>query len=246
VARRPEHIDPNAVTPLADPWAPEDTLGSREYNWPVDTLGRNFTGSNWSCEVPTPQQYAAPHSHVLVPHGQLSLPPTAHNHIPLVASEISSTRPETILAEGEPTLAQGRVGSSIPRIRPGVPMTTGQASLFDSLFSLGDYPPPLILTTETPESNVVRIPETVQGQRDSDLRTALTGVEPVDTRDDFADESETIFAGLLSNLPLDREVDSNIIPFVAHSCESFVSYPYLPFLICGPNHSHFVDEPFPF
>ncbi|CAE6437518.1 unnamed protein product [Rhizoctonia solani] len=170
---------------------------------------------------PTSQQHAT-HSQVVVPHGQLSTSFTGQNDVPSVGIPVSSSQHDATLAARQSTKLDGRVRTRAHR--PGGPMTPGHASLFDSLFSLADDPPDLPYTPGHSESSVLHNLGMRRGQNSESYSTAeLTGSESEATGDG-TNESENILAGLLHNLPLDWEVDSNIIPFVAHSFTSWMSH----------------------
>ncbi|CAE6449295.1 unnamed protein product [Rhizoctonia solani] len=107
-------------------------------------------------------------------------------------------------------------------------MTPGQASLFDSIFSLADDPrvPPY-----TPESPTLSwIPDTGRVQSVGVGRPERSGlhsqVEPTidlpESLDEDIDAGDPLMVGVLDELVLDREVESNIVPFLAHAFTSWM------------------------
>ncbi|KAG8725760.1 hypothetical protein FRC11_001553, partial [Ceratobasidium sp. 423] len=108
-----------------------------------------------------------------------------------------------------------------------------QASLIDSIFSLADDPPKPILS-HAPDNcgpSAVCGPGTDMEQNTHMERRQSPGPhpqaeptanQPGDTADADAD-TENLLVGLLNELVLDWEVQSNMIPFVAYSCTSWMS-----------------------
>ncbi|CAE6424993.1 unnamed protein product [Rhizoctonia solani] len=115
-------------------------------------------------------------------------------------------------------------------------MTSGQASLLDSIFSLADAHPRLVLpyTTKRPEMRMIYGPATREEQSAGTGRGQSTRpnsqVEPIIDRvagtADIADTNpdyERLLVGLFKELALDQNVESNITPFVVHSFTSWMS-----------------------
>ncbi|CAE6468307.1 unnamed protein product [Rhizoctonia solani] len=121
--------------------------------------------------------------------------------------------------------ADGRAGIQAPCVRLGESMTPGQASLFDSLLSLADDTPDLPYTPKSPESSVVGDPsagEHIAGTQRSAGSGSYSRAEHTvnrleDIEDIDGDDPEYLLEALLNDLVLDREVESNLLPFVAQS-----------------------------
>ncbi|KAH7345521.1 hypothetical protein B0J17DRAFT_640195 [Rhizoctonia solani] len=96
------------------------------------------------------------------------------------------------------SILEGNAQSDISRRLIGGSMTPGQASLLDSIFSLAGSPP------------------TKQG--------GLTNHWLAYPEDDFqVEDPENIRCSLLNGLVLDRQVESNMLPFIIHSFASWMS-----------------------
>ncbi|KAL5641754.1 hypothetical protein ACGC1H_002013 [Rhizoctonia solani] len=108
-------------------------------------------------------------------------------------------------------------------------MTPGQASLFDSIFSLADDPRVPPYTPESPTLNW--IPDTGRVQSVGVGRPERSGlhsqVEPtIDLPENLHKETNAggpVMVGALHELVLDREVESNIVPFLAHAFTSWLN-----------------------
>ncbi|KAG8731139.1 hypothetical protein FRC11_004978, partial [Ceratobasidium sp. 423] len=182
---------------------------------------------DWSSGIPVPR-YTNPRPHIAVPQGQLPTSPVGQSLIPparcIPAPLIQQNRTQIVQLLTPPD--ESRVGTST-RARPGGPMTPGQASLFDSIFSLADDPPVLLHTPESPGSSS---PNTGTEQSadigrghnpDSHQTEPTVDAEHHDHMN--ADDPGNLQVGLLNELALDREVESNIIPFLAHCLASWIS-----------------------
>ncbi|CAE7176737.1 unnamed protein product [Rhizoctonia solani] len=125
--------------------------------------------------------------------------------------------------------AEGSVASSSTRQpRPGGQMTPGQASLFDSIFSLAEDPPVLPYTPESPALSYARGPDTGDVTRQVQSSSAYSQFEITDDspnvdEDAESDDPENVLIGVLDGLALDREVESNIVAFVAHAFTSWIN-----------------------
>ncbi|KEP45327.1 putative fungal zn(2)-cys(6) binuclear cluster domain protein [Rhizoctonia solani 123E] len=108
-------------------------------------------------------------------------------------------------------------------------MTPGQASLFDSIFSLADNPLVLPCTPESPALSC--IPDTGGAESagiESQGRFGLhSQIEPTvglpKPLDEGIDTDDPVMVGVLHELVLDREVESNTIPFLAHAFTSWMN-----------------------
>ncbi|CAE6381144.1 unnamed protein product [Rhizoctonia solani] len=116
--------------------------------------------------------------------------------------------------------AEGNVETSI-RSRVRVSLTPAQASLFDSLFSLGDDLPTLPLTPQSPPRNRTRT-----RSRPTRYTEEPSPNWPIWPDDDFNIDDidpEDVQGSLLNALVLDREVESNTLPFIVHCFASWMS-----------------------
>ncbi|KAJ1311919.1 hypothetical protein OPQ81_010379 [Rhizoctonia solani] len=111
-------------------------------------------------------------------------------------------------------------------------MTTGQASLFHSIFSLAHDPPALPHTPESCGSSVIHSQPSTGREKSiytwrQEASSSHSQPEPTvdlpNSEDDDPEDSEKILVGMLDELVLDREVESNIVPFVAHAFASWIS-----------------------
>ncbi|KAG8757605.1 hypothetical protein FRC11_004432 [Ceratobasidium sp. 423] len=196
-----------------------------ETNPATSTIDRhNLHSLGWSSGISTSRQYTDLRSHITIPHEQ---PATLVEDIPTFSIGKGHIR---VLSTPIPPVQDG-VGIQALRTRPSGPMTMGQASLIDSIFSLAGGPPEPILS-HTPDNygpSPVCGPGTDMEQNTRMERrqslgphpqTEPTANQPGDTADT---DPENLLVGLLSELVLDREVQSNMIPFVAYSFTSWMS-----------------------
>ncbi|CAE6475114.1 unnamed protein product [Rhizoctonia solani] len=213
---RSENINDDKITSFVGPPIPNQPSESPESNsaaplsndrgHDLDFLDRPFGGF-------IHQQTANLHSQATI-HGQFSSHPLA------IPTPISTQNPT--LAVQIPT----PVDNQAPRVRPGGPMTAGQASLFDALFSLANDSPTTL--PYSPESTVpglahelslgecgASIMRRASSGSDSQMELATNQSENFEGSDDEA--SNKLLLGLLDELVLDRKVESNMVPFVVQS-----------------------------
>ncbi|CAE7168134.1 unnamed protein product [Rhizoctonia solani] len=146
--------------------------------------------------------------------------PIAVNEVLLTPSTEHNPEPSNRQSPAPNEQVPTPVDTSAPLIRAGGLMTPGQASLFDSLFSLANHPPDPPSTQESPALNLVR--ETSSG------KVGLGGYvraadRPGRNEDIDDDDPEHLLMGLLSELVLDRKVESNLLPFVVQSFMSWIN-----------------------
>ncbi|CAE6411647.1 unnamed protein product, partial [Rhizoctonia solani] len=231
-----EYTNPGSIPSSSsiDPLVPGHNISRLGGNNSAAPTIEDLNFLDWSSGIPIPQ-YTNPHSSIANPRGQLPTPlvsqtliPSAR-HIPTPLIQQNRTQIVQLLTPPD----ESRARTSASRARPGGPMTPGQASLFDSIFSLADNPPVLPRSPESPGSSVVRSPS-VGSERSSAIgqmhnpdshhqaTPAVDRPEGHDDRTNF-DDPENLQVGLLNELALDREVESNIVPFLAHCFTSWMS-----------------------
>ncbi|CAE6468304.1 unnamed protein product [Rhizoctonia solani] len=219
--RHSEQIKPNeAILPIGLPVPNEisRSQGNTSTAPAIEDWGRDLDFLDWHSRTLTPHQSTDAYSRVAVSHGQLATPTAGQSSTPI---DQLFTPP-----------AEGSVGTRISRARPGGPMTPGQASLFDSIFSLADDPV-LPYTPKSPALSFIREPDT---GREQDVGTGgeqssgpYSEVEPTTDlpahldKDINTDDPENLLTGVLHELALDREVESNIVPFLAHAFTSWMN-----------------------
>ncbi|KAH7345494.1 hypothetical protein B0J17DRAFT_640083 [Rhizoctonia solani] len=183
--------------------------------------GQNLVPPNKS---PVPPPYTSLYSRVAITYGQPLTPPVGHDPIISVEHVLTHeiTRYPTPIERIPTPPDDFKADTGAPRTRPGGTMTPGQASLFDSIFSLGNDPLILPRTPKSPGSSVVYSPGTrlvqVAGENQGQYSESRSQEQLPNVKNDDNDP-ENVLVGLLNELVLDREVESNIIPFVAQSCK---------------------------
>ncbi|KAJ1310628.1 hypothetical protein OPQ81_009157 [Rhizoctonia solani] len=116
---------------------------------------------------------------------------------------------------------EGSVGTGAPELRGGGIMTAGQASIFDSIFSLADNAPIMPPTLQTPGTGIGARRD-LPSERAQQTEPAERW--PVYPDGDFEIETaEFICSEILDGLALDRHVESNMLPFIVHSFSSWMS-----------------------
>ncbi|CAE6457345.1 unnamed protein product [Rhizoctonia solani] len=226
-ARRLGRTDSNMITASIRPQIPDDVSMFRgnDSGWPANNPEQHLDAPNWSYEAPVFRQNACLHPPTAVVHNQSSAPLgqqsyTPHTGLPVLPVQ-QNVSLDTLDVGELPRINSRRVGVAVPVPRPMGPMTPGQAYLFNSLFSLADDPLVLPYTSENIELSRGK----GDGQQGSDLCSKIDSVdhESTDVDDSTCGQSEIILARMLRNLTLDRKVDSNAIPFVAHSFTAWMT-----------------------
>ncbi|CAE6437496.1 unnamed protein product [Rhizoctonia solani] len=220
---RLEHIDTSGMTSTRSSIGrpvPSNTSRSSDNtsaNSAINHPESNPISLGWSSSVPAIHQHA---DYLQIPNGRSLIPRFENITVPL-------TRRGPIPVVQPPVpLAQDSVDSGGSQIRVGRPMNPDQASLFDAIFSLADDPTSLLCTPEGPRPSTVYDPE-ARGQgvdtrrrQNSDLQLqAESHIDDINLEDDT--DAENLQVGLLSTLPLDKEVESNMVPFISHA---FISW----------------------
>ncbi|CUA78540.1 Histone transcription regulator 3 homolog [Aspergillus nidulans FGSC A4] [Rhizoctonia solani] len=220
--RHPEQIELyQSLLPICLPVPNDPSLsaGTSSATAIIEDWGPNFDSLGLNSHLLAPHQSTDPYSCVISPHGQL--PNTTVEQSPNLAVQLL-TPP-----------AEGNVNTRTSRARPRESMTPGQASLLNSIFSLADNPPALPYTPKSPPFSTVHGPSTGseqvlglgQGQNFDPYPQVESVTDlPTNLEDDVdKDDPENVLAGVLPELALDREVESNIIPFVAHAFTSWLN-----------------------
>ncbi|CAE6527750.1 unnamed protein product [Rhizoctonia solani] len=226
---RPERTTLDEITPFINSPVPNQSP-----RWPASGSAgpmfgdreQNLVRPNKSPAVLVPHQYTEPHSHAATSYGQLLTPPGGHHPVPSVehvpSPEITQHPTLKVRIPTPPDDCQEDTGA--PRTRLGGVMTPGQASLFDSIFSLGNDSLVLPQTPKSPGPSVVHDPGTRMvhsaGDRQEQNSKSYSQSQLSDVSIEENDP-DNVLVGLLNELALDREVESNVIPFVA---QSFVSW----------------------
>ncbi|CAE6430387.1 unnamed protein product [Rhizoctonia solani] len=220
--RRFEPTDPQETTPIDRPVAKHRLQpgGETSVSRRVD-LERNLHHLDWSSGDPVPQQHVNPRSHVGIPHGTRPTPSFEQTQNYPIGIPTPSTLHNSTPIVQVPTPVGNRAGVSTPHVHLGGPMASGQASLFSSMFSLSDDPLVLSYAVDGSEPSMICGSRIEQGQASSLYSEAEQSADLEDASD--TNHSEDILVELLSELALDREVQSNIIPFVAQSFSSWMS-----------------------
>jgi hypothetical protein len=101
-------------------------------------------------------------------------------------------------------------------------MTSGQASLYNALFSLArpgeDYYTPPNSISRTPRNAGQSLP-TPFTEQDSEGQSCFVASDTGDVVDGDIEDPEGVKAIMLRSLPLDRNVESNTLPFMLESCK---------------------------
>ncbi|CAE6497918.1 unnamed protein product [Rhizoctonia solani] len=207
------HSAPNQPSRLAEKGFIIPTLDDRELI--PDSLDRRS-------DISYPTRYTNLSSYPTVPHGQLLMHPAGRAH------GLSTGRDTGSIVQMPTPPFESTMSIGAPRTRPGGPMTPGQASLFDSLFSLANDSPVLPHTPDSPGLNVILCHST-EGESSADIILRQTSAsdpqselivnqsEELENSGHEDRELSLVPVELLDELALDREVESNVMSFVAHS-----------------------------
>ncbi|CAE6475126.1 unnamed protein product [Rhizoctonia solani] len=195
--RHPEQIELyQSLLPICLPVPNDPSLsaGTSSATAIIEDWGPNFDSLGWNSHLLAPHQSTDPYSCVISPHGQL--PNTTVEQSPNLAVQLL-TPP-----------AEGNVNT--PDNPPALPYTPKS---------------PPFSTVHGPSTGCEQVLGLGQGQNFDPYPQVESVTDlPINLEDDVdKDDPENVLAGVLPELALDREVESNIIPFAAYAFTSWLN-----------------------